>query len=294
MSQREEASPAYRDNVFVSPAVIEESWLTETIPVDGTDLNSRSDSALTLSEDRVTPQPHSISIQRGNLYLAIGNALRNAGDDIISPDTSQRAEIISALNGIEGIVPSDSITDKEISQGIENAKRAVISAKAEPFLKDLKFKDGSDLPTTGKPLRIRMNGAIAIDPRYILGAQSLTDWSGKGYQRERHGGFSGRLVTKSEEGVNAHNRPSIEVIEDYATRYTQLPPNSEVKVFLTDTGMFAYAYDSHRVAAAQLRREPVRVAILSLYDYRGTALNSSTQTRVDSMLDAVNSNAATP
>lgn len=207
-----------------------------------------------------------------NLYLALGNAPRDELGNV-TPTDRQRAEIIRALAQFEGILPAESYDETKVASGVERARKLVDSGKSTDFLSRLLLVvNRSDLPEDGNQLRIQLNGELAVDPRRIVGVQGLQNWQGVAYNAQH------MIITKQEEGESSgRSRPNYELIDDYATRPTQLPPANGIDLFLAPEGIFAYSHDSHRVAAAQLRGEPVRIKDVRLFDYRSKAVSPAVQ-----------------
>jgi hypothetical protein len=212
---------------------------------------------------------------KANLYLAIGNAPRDPDTGVIEPTSEQRSEITRALSEFEGIMPSSTYGQEDVSQGVKRAQNLVEVAESDAFLSSLRMLESpQEAIKEVRPLRISMQGDLAIDPRRIIGTAGLRDWAGLSRNSD------GTPFTKTEGGNKGESRPSYELIEDYATRDAQLPVVSSADVFLTREGMFAYAHNSHRVAAAQLRHEPVRVDEVHLYDYRNRDASMLAQTEL--------------
>lgn len=222
-----------------------------------------------------------------NLYLAIGNAPRNPDNNYIKPTPDQRSEIIRALQEFDGITPTSDYSETDVAEGVSRATELVESGESHDLLSQLKMYDLHDAHDAIKPLRISLEGEVAIDPRRVVEVGGLTNWHGVRYLPD------GTLFKKYEEGASSGiSRPSRELINDYATRSTQLPAVSEAEVYLTNEGMFARIHDSHRVAAAQLRHEPVRAKDIKLYDYRNQQQAGIVQLELMEGIKTANHNSA--
>ncbi|MGH7241460.1 MAG: hypothetical protein ACREGB_04140, partial [Candidatus Saccharimonadales bacterium] len=212
-------------------------------------------SAATVSAE-VMPRP------KPNLYLAVGNAPRDHRNHVI-PNEQQRGEIIRALAEFDGITPANAYNETDVVHGVEQARQLAESGESTKFLSQLRMiVNRYDLPSYDKPLKIDMQGELAIDPRRIVGVGSLRNWQGVAHDSD------GRIIRKQEATDSSGvSKPSHVLIDDYATRDTRLPAAIGVDLFLTSHGAFAFSHDSHRVAAAQLRHEPVQIDEMTLFDY---------------------------
>lgn len=96
---------------------------------------------------------------------------------------------------------------------------------------------------------------IYIRPENIRGANTLRSWMGRGYKGRE----------KIKEPQTGAEMPSVELICDYASRLSPIPPVT-LDVFMTpDRKIVHLSQDAHRAAAAKLRGEPLAATGFHFY-----------------------------
>ena len=178
--------------------------------------------------------------------------LDNEGKGLSEPNEEQSQQLISLLERLHLLAPP--IDDEKLAVLVQSAKRSIQSGLAEEYLENRPFLSRG--PENAQPLAIiESKLPIYIDPNQIRGANSFSSWMGRGYK--------GRETVANGD----IKQTSLEKIFDFARKQTPLP-EANLVVYVTDGAEpVVIAEDSHRVAAAKLRNEPVRVGQLSFYKY---------------------------
>lgn len=180
------------------------------------------------------------------------------------PTKEQSRAIVDALAmewGIEREKPRDAQAD------ISHAKQLVASGQAPEKLRSLEFMQDrrfGEITEGGKLTIVALDGdAIEVPARKLVGAEGFSSWMGRG-----NNGL-GEVADRQTNEKHA----SIEQIENYATRETELPymDSFGLEIALTDKGPVFYSFNAHRAGAAQLQNSRVRSKFVRIYDVRGMA-----------------------
>lgn len=165
-------------------------------------------------------------------------------------DEARRLKLETILRDCGAAVQPPS--PEEIKQGIASATSLVDSGKAEEYLKTQPFLDWDEIKPEGKSVAVALERPIYIAPDSIAGAQSFDDWRG-------------RPLSIFKQDDMGDMKTSLEVIQDYATRGTQLPAIYLSMLPQKDSSLILYSENAHRAAAAKLRSEPIAVTALYIY-----------------------------
>lgn len=160
-------------------------------------------------------------------------------------------------------VTADVPTTETIQAGINKAKALVHSNKARDRLLEIPIINNNQMRmlfnngSSGQ--HAELDEPIYIDSSKIAGVSGFDTWLG-------HGKEGTEIIKDRQTG---EPRTSFETILEYATRDTQLPgitSDGTVYVFLSeDSEPILIADNAHRVAAAKLRGEPLKVTNFALY-----------------------------
>ncbi len=158
----------------------------------------------------------------------------------------------------------DEPTEASIRGGVERAQDLVARGLAgkeladEPFMGNAEFQNLVNNALSSQQMWLEL--PIYVNPAAINGAEGFDSWEGRGDH-----GF-GEVSDRESNSCNATRR-SIDQIIDYATRDTQIKPNSdgELNIFITKDGIRTYTVGSHRAAAAKLRDEPLGYKSVTIY-----------------------------
>ncbi len=173
-------------------------------------------------------------------------------------------ELAEALHEITAEKP----TKDEITDGIRRAQQLVANGKSKDELASISFTSDQIFREQGMERveeAIWLEEPIYVRPEKIIGAGGFNGWTGRGVE--------GNASVGQREGIpGAKPRPSIEQIEDYATRETMLPvlnADGGLLVIQARNGTFVFSANAHRAAAAKLRGEPLGTTALELYKFDG-------------------------
>lgn len=181
---------------------------------------------------------------------------------------TERVHFLVDALGSMGVPVSDNAPSKEeIDGGIGTARTLIEGKKSTEFLENLPHrlvdhKDLGEEPATF--LKIDGDTALWIDPSVITGTGTFDSWSGRaeGHNKQYANNQGEKKVGNS-----------MGAIEDFAARDTQLPEleMGALSVVIPADGsepIVFVAGSNHRVAAAKLRGEPLKVRTIKIYDRR--------------------------
>ena len=158
-------------------------------------------------------------------------------------------------------------SDESVQKGIERARGLISSGLDRSELSGYSFMANERFRyiTEDKPA-VRLNWQsdlpLYVRPDKLVGAGTFINWQGR---------MPGANISWTDKDGQVRTTPSIEAIEDYASRDTPLPQSDFLAfdLVITDSEAFVFAgVNGHRSAAAKLRNEPVGVSSLNLYDMR--------------------------
>lgn len=176
---------------------------------------------------------------------------------VVEPDSIEAAALLDALHAAPSIQPPPT-TEAPFKSYQSNTKaswRYVAPDAIEDYLKDKIFIDPkkAGVSTDNKnkiQIQAQPGEKIDVPLGLLVYAQGFDSWNG------REGMGSGKDVNGPYAGQYDRKIHSSDVIKHYASLETQLPPVSEINVYIQPDGtMFAdnAGGDSHRIAAAILR-----------------------------------------
>lgn len=209
-------------------------------------------------------QVEQAAVRKPSLWEIVNQSPKNDAKVREVPEelTEQFKEALTAY-GFTAEVP----TEDQIAAGIERAKQLVDSGQALSRLASLPFideKQAQALSRDAKISMIRFDGQVSIDPDLISGCSGHDSWAGRGPM--------GGDMTKTFRAANGEfAKGSGKAIMDFATQPTQLPEMDylALQMILTAAGPVFFADgSSHRVSAAKLRGEPLRISSLDIHDAR--------------------------
>lgn len=111
------------------------------------------------------------------------------------------------------------------------------------------------LVETAEQKEASLDRPVNIDPIWIVGAAGFASWLGRGYEGQQ-------LMQDRQTG---ELKSSLELINDYASRPTPLPPVGLDVMVRSDNRAMALSTDAHRAAAAKARGEPLAVNRLRFF-----------------------------
>ncbi len=185
---------------------------------------------------------------------------------VINIDSGWVPVLVAEL-GSQGVPVTESAPSADdITAGIETARTLIADKKSIEFLENMPYRlvkpeDFGDERAT----ILKTEGLLWIDPSVIVGTGTFdeaTGWSGRG---EGHG----KQYTDSL-GVSGVGK-SIDVIEDYAARASQLPKleYGALGIILPADGSKPIVFttnSNHRASAAKLRGEPLGFNTVMVFD----------------------------
>lgn len=187
------------------------------------------------------------AVQDAQLMAETGNSLPNR----ISAENMGQFKMALEKMGVTSRV----LSAEDLHLGIEHAKTAITSGEAKQWLAGQQFigeTERQNLYNSSVRNLIETEEPIYINPSCIQGVEGFDSWMGRGVE-------GGEEVADRQTGVR---RSSLETIFDYASRDTQIPgieSDGDLAVILSEEGPVLLATNAHRVAAAKLRGEPLRV-----------------------------------
>lgn len=160
--------------------------------------------------------------------------------------------------GMLGNEPSQ----EDIAEGIARATKLQNERQLVSVLSSMEFVSeyavSKHIRNADSSYNIWLEKPMYAEPEKILGAESFTNWLGRGHNGQ------GQVAIREHRG----HRTSLEQIIDYATRDSPLPylsADGGLNLFIGDEGTFFFSSNSHRAAAAKLRHEPLGFRSLRVY-----------------------------
>lgn len=175
--------------------------------------------------------------------------------NIISKDSLEAETILKAINNAPRLNP-DNTSKAPFKHSALNTDESWQHAPHEQvmdYLSDKLFMDTYGLASSDTPaiqIRAEAGDYMEIPLDLIVNASGFGSWAG------REGVGSGKDVSGKYKDAYEHKIKSIDVIKHYASLPSELPPVSEIRIYVQPDGtMFAdnTSGDSHRIAAAILR-----------------------------------------